>query len=132
MDRPRPNPMAGEEGEVVFCYLMINYRVESKINTFIDTSVHPFRTVEEHNKGSTERANGTRSAAPNWELSVILGPFRSESDADAVATRWRNNRGIGSRRERGIDIAREKGVICWDREAPAEDPGGKKAGKLRQ
>ncbi len=100
-----------------WCYMMVNFMPDQKINTFICESQHPNTTVDEHNHGNVKGSKSTKSAAGNWILDMIIGPFDTRQDSMEFAKTWRkNSRGIPSRKRRGRDLAKESNKTCWDRD----------------
>ncbi len=110
-----------------FCFMMVNFIPNQKINTYIAETQNPYQSVILHNKGNAKCSKSTKSAAPNWELNMIIGPFNYIEEAFDFAKDWKSNsRGIPSRRKRGQDLAREKDLICWDKEVKSIIQIGKK------
>lgn len=101
------------DGDPYFCYMMINLQPLQKTNTFIEVSCDPFKTVENHNNSAIK---STQPAAPNWILDMIIGPFDQIQKASLFVKLWRDkSRGINSRRKRGIKLACDQKLTCWDR-----------------
>ena len=106
------------EKKFIFCFMMVNFIPNQKINTFIAETSNPFQMVNLHNKRQAKSSKTTKSAAPNWELNMIIGPFNNNIDnASKFALKWRSrSRGIISRRTRGKYLAKKQNLICWDKE----------------
>ncbi len=106
------------EKNKIFCFMMVNFIPNQKINTFIAETPNPFEAVNLHNKGQAKSSKSTRSAKPNWKLNMIIGPFNNNTDkASKFASKWRSrSRGIISRRTRGKYLAKKQNLICWDTE----------------
>ncbi len=118
--------MEASEGrsEDRFCYMMVNFKAEQKINTYIGEGKDPYEDVLLHNSGRAKDSKSTRSAAPNWELNMIIGPFKNSGDACKFVEPWRvNSRGILSRRKRGMELARLQNLTCWDKEERDTESG---------
>ena len=115
-----PPPRCGKCTNCVpkwFSFLMVNFKPQQKINTFIGFGRNPPKKVEKYNAGRGKESKVTKKGAPLWMLHVIVGPFENEDDAKDFADCWKeNSRGIPSRTERGRKLAEEKGFIYWKEE----------------
>ena len=94
---------------------MVNNLPDIKTNTYVDMSTKPRRRWDLLNKGSIRNVRNTKPAQGKWQLNMIIGPFTKKLDAKEVMEFWRNkSRGMISRRKRGIALAKQHGVKCWD------------------
>ena len=97
-----------------FSFLMTNDKTSQKINTFIGYGRYPAKKVQKYNEGRGKESKTTKKGAPRWMLHVIVGPFENEDDAKDFAGCWRDkSRGIPSRTERGIKLAKERACEYW-------------------
>lgn len=106
-----------------WCYLMVNFQPEQKINTYIGKTKDPPKKVEEHNQRKAKGQKTTKAAAPYWSLEMIIGPFNDKGSAIEFRDKWKQkSRGIQSRRQRGLDLSDEYHVEVFDeRQNPKTD-----------
>jgi hypothetical protein len=110
-----------------FCFMIVNFRPEQKINTWIEESLNPFISLKLHNNKGVILRKCTKSAAGSWELEMIIGPFYDWESATEFVSAWKlQSRGITSRRERGKQLAAEMGLTCWDQEVSRQNMNKKK------
>lgn len=101
--------------DVYFVYLMINTFERTKTHTYVGKDRKPRRKVMLHNSGHVKNARSTRPAMGHWRLMMTIGPVGSRSRAKELRDEWRaHSRGIEPRSERGREIARKYGLVCWD------------------
>ncbi len=99
-----------------WCFMMVNFEPNQKINTHISDSKSPPVTVAKHNAGQVKGSKSTKAAAGSWILDMIIGPFLTSEAASRFAQRWRSNsRGIQSRRKRGLMLSHEERLTCYNR-----------------
>ena len=98
-----------------FAYMLANYDPSQKINTYIGKSRNPNKKVTLINQKKTKGSKSTRQAAGNWELQMIIGPFVEKQESINFREHWKQqSRGIKSRIQRGITLAKEYDKMCWD------------------
>ena len=125
LEKEKNQPKIPKHEKPYFCYMMINLDQNQKTNTFIEVSRDPFATVNKHNNGGVRNSKTTQSGAPDWILSLIIGPFVKEEDATSLAEKWRGkSRGIRSRRNKGMTLALDKKLTCWDIYKSEKKEGG--------
>ena len=99
-----------------FCFMMVNWQPEQKINTWIEETINPTLSLKLHNKKIAPKSKYTKSAAGFWKLEMIVGEFKDFESASKFVHGWKQqSRGIRSRRERGIDLANKNKLVCWDK-----------------
>ena len=99
-----------------FCYMMINLETAQKTNTCIEIAYNPFKAVDKHNESNMK---GSKGPAARWTLDMIIGPFSRMKDTTSFETKWKfKSRGIRSRRERAVRLAREQKLTCWANSLP--------------
>lgn len=105
-----------QEQPLYWCYMMVNFMPDQKINTFIGESELPPLMVTRHNQRRVKGSKSTKSAAGSWILEMIIGPFPDIDKASQFGKNWRSNsRGIPSRRKRGRTLANQQRFITYDR-----------------
>ncbi len=98
-----------------FVFLMVNNLPDIKTNTYVDMSTTPRRRFVLLNSGSIKNVRNTKPAQGKWQLNMIIGPFNEKKNAKSVMEFWRNkSRGMKSRRKRGIELAKQNNVVCYD------------------
>lgn len=103
------------KGSLYFAYMMVNFKAEQKINTYIGKSRNPVEKVSEHNAKKTKGAKSTKQAAGSWKIYMIVGPFPTKSASSKFRDEWKaNSRGIPSRAKRGENLAHENDMKVWD------------------
>lgn len=98
-----------------WCYLLINFLPEQKINTHIGLSENPFIALHLHNKGKVKGSKRNKNALGKWILEMIIGPFTEEEGAKFTDQWKKKSRGIESRRNRGEFLAKQLNLKCYDR-----------------
>ncbi len=105
---------------------MANFDGSQKTLTHVGRSRNPIRKVHLHNTKSLQ-TKSTRAAAGLWKLELMCGPLKSRLDGMTVKNLWKRSRGVKSRRQRGISLALEWGLKCWDtrynEKSPSPPPG---------
>ena len=111
-----------EKARPWFVFLMINFLASTKTNTHVDFSRRPRRRWHQLNTGKIKNARNTKPAETHWELEMVLGPISSRRQAERMAEVWKaKSRGLKSRRDKGIVIAQDSGLICWDKRLDEEE-----------
>lgn len=111
-----------EKSRPWFVFLMINFLPSTKTNTHVDFSRRPRRRWHRLNTGKIKSARNTKPAENHWELEMVLGPIQSKRQAQEMANNWKaRSRGLKSRRDKGIVIAQDGGLVCWDKRLDEEE-----------
>lgn len=101
-----------------YCFMMVNWSAEQKINTWIEESIQPLLSLELHNGKKAFNSKYTQSAAGSWKIELIIGSFDNIDEAHRFVLDWKDQcRGVPSRRQKGIHLAQINKLICWDRRA---------------
>lgn len=131
-DRQLVNPapvICDDAAKLYFAYLMVNRCPNIKTTTQVGKDRKPKRKVERYNNGEVKctRNRSIKSAQGHWILEMVLGPFTKDV-AMTVRAEWKNKcRGIPSRRDRGIELAAQYGVSCWDAEIDRQEEAARNA-----
>lgn len=116
------NPIVKKENKDAtpsWLYMMVNFLHNQKINTWIDNSENPIDAVRKHNEKKINNAKSTKSAAPFWKLTLIIGPFFDDEERNELQKLWNTkSRGIIPRRNKGVELAKKNNKECFSSNIP--------------
>ena len=100
-----------EEGPY-FSFLITNKSGNQKrVVAVVSHSRKPLEEIASHNG---KKIKHTRSGAPNWKMTMLIGEFESEEDSKKFSESWKTGtRGIRSKINRGLELAKEKELTVW-------------------
>ena len=99
-----------------FVYLIVNAWPGTKTHTYVGKGKRPLFQLYRHNNGLIPKARSTRPAKGHWWMEMIIGPIDSREKAVKIRDKWKaHSRGAKPRREKGMTIAIEHNLTCWDR-----------------
>ncbi len=106
-----PEPASVPRSRGHYCALMGHpFEGYYKKDTFMFVSSAPVHTAVVHNRRLVNNKE-TRQVAPFWHLLVVVGPFAAAASALAFGRDWTHNtRGWQSKRRRGMELARARGL----------------------
>lgn len=79
-----------------------------KINYVFDEENDNFGVYKNSNPNVLETSSSNRSSNGYWEIELIIGPFEEHSAIEFTKLWTSKSRGIDSRRQRGLEIFRQK------------------------
>ena len=113
-------PMASDKNYFVF--LMIHMVSGKKNETSIGISTSPMLAILLLNMGVLEGSKAIKSVAPWWMPEVVIGKPLDESDTlklpdacDTLEDCYNETRGIMSKRDKMRLVAKQRGLVCWDK-----------------
>jgi len=100
------------EGGPHFSFLITNKSGSQKrVVAVVSYSRKPPEEIALHNE---KKIKHTRSGAPNWKLTMLIGEFKSSEDSKKFSELWKTGtRGISSKINRGLELAKEKDLTVW-------------------
>lgn len=114
--------MGDIEQKPFFCWLLTTKKLieKQKINTLIGTSQNPYHSWKHYNSSEYNNKK-TKFAIGKWKLSMIIGPFTTQTEADDFSDIWkRESRGKNPRLEKGIELAKLHEKQCFDKRKKRE------------
>ena len=95
-----------------FSFLITNDSGSQKrVVAVVSHSKRPQEEIDLHN---TKKIKHTRSGAPNWKMTMLIGEFKVEEDSKKFSELWKTGtRGIPSKINRGMALAKEKKLTCY-------------------